>query len=95
MQLAISAASPYSLPMSKKVKKGTQTKISAKHQVTIPAGAFHAAALAKGDVLRVEAAGAGRIVLSRVEDMVDRYSGCLDTGGALRRQIAELRDEWR
>jgi bifunctional DNA-binding transcriptional regulator/antitoxin component of YhaV-PrlF toxin-antitoxin module len=81
--------------MPKKVKKGSQTKISAKHQVTIPAGAFHAAALEKGDVLRVEAAGAGRIVLSRIEEMVDRYSGCLDTGGDLRRQTSGLRDEWQ
>jgi hypothetical protein len=81
--------------MPKKVKKGNQTKISSKHQVTIPADAFHIAALAEGDVLRVEAASAGRIVLSRMDETVDCYSGCLNTGGDLRRQISELRDEWQ
>jgi bifunctional DNA-binding transcriptional regulator/antitoxin component of YhaV-PrlF toxin-antitoxin module len=63
--------------------------------VTIPAAAFRAAALEQGDVLRVEAAGAGRVVLSRVDELVDRYSGCLAAGGDLRKRIAGLRDEWR
>jgi bifunctional DNA-binding transcriptional regulator/antitoxin component of YhaV-PrlF toxin-antitoxin module len=84
----------YSLPMIKKVKKH-RTKISSKHQVTIPVDAFRTAGLEAGDVLRVEAAGAGRVVLSRVDELVDRYSGCLDTGGELRKRAEGLRDEWR
>jgi AbrB family looped-hinge helix DNA binding protein len=80
--------------MGKKVKK-EQTKVSSKHQVTIPAGAFRGAGLEPGDVLRVEAAGAGRVVLSRVDELLDRFSGCLDTGGDLREQVERLRDEWR
>jgi bifunctional DNA-binding transcriptional regulator/antitoxin component of YhaV-PrlF toxin-antitoxin module len=87
---------PYSLPMPKKVKKHRdRTRISAKHQVTIPASAFHAAGLAVGDTLRVEADGAGRVVLTRVDELLDRYAGCVDTGGSLRAAVEGLRDEWR
>jgi bifunctional DNA-binding transcriptional regulator/antitoxin component of YhaV-PrlF toxin-antitoxin module len=81
--------------MGRKVKKEDRTKVSSKHQVTIPAGAFRDAALEPGDVLRVEAAGAGRIVLSRIDELVDHYSGCLDTNGDLRKQVEGLREEWR
>lgn len=72
-----------------------QTKVSSKHQVTIPAGAFRTAGLEPGDRLRVEAEGAGRIVLTRIDELLDRYSGCLDTGGSLGRGVEELRGEWR
>jgi AbrB family looped-hinge helix DNA binding protein len=84
------------------VKKGdgvrgrrNQTKVSSKHQVTIPAAAFRSAGLEPGDTLRVEADGAGRIVLTRLDELLDRYSGCLDTGGSLRAQVEGLRGEWR
>ena len=46
-------------------------------------------------MLKVEAEGAGRIVLTRIDELLDRYSGCLDTGGALREQVGSLRGEWR
>lgn len=93
----------YSLPMSRNVKESggraarprDRTKVSSKHQVTIPSGAFRTAGLEAGDTLRVEAQGAGQIVLTRVDELVDRYSGCLDTGGELRAQRDKLRDEWR
>jgi bifunctional DNA-binding transcriptional regulator/antitoxin component of YhaV-PrlF toxin-antitoxin module len=82
--------------MPKKVKKGRDhTRISSKHQVTIPVGAFRAAGLEAGDILRVEADGAGRVVLTRVEELIERYSGALDTGGALRERVEGLREEWR
>lgn len=87
--------------MSVNVKRNTeatqrnQTKVSSKHQVTIPAGAFRTAGLEPGDTLRVEADGAGRIVLTRIDELLDRYSGCLDTGGSLRKQVEGLRGEWR
>jgi bifunctional DNA-binding transcriptional regulator/antitoxin component of YhaV-PrlF toxin-antitoxin module len=81
--------------MARKVKNTDRTRISSKHQVTIPAGAFRTAGLEPGDVLRVEAAAAGRVVLSRIDELVDRYSGCLDTGGDLRERVKGLRDEWR
>jgi len=73
----------------------SQTRVSFKHQVTIPAAAFRTAGLEAGDTLKVEAAGAGRVVLTRIDELVDRYSGCLDTGGDLRRQVEGLREEWR
>lgn len=86
----------YPLPMNKKVKKlDGRTRISSKHQVTIPASAFRTAGFEPGDVLRAEADGAGRVVLTRVDELVDRYSGCLDTGGDLRKRLEGLRGEWR
>jgi bifunctional DNA-binding transcriptional regulator/antitoxin component of YhaV-PrlF toxin-antitoxin module len=79
--------------MSQKVKN--QTRVSSKHQVTIPAGPFRAAGFEAGDTLRVEAEGAGRVVLTRIDELLDRFSGCLDTGGDLREQMEGLREEWR
>lgn len=72
-----------------------QTKVSAKNQVTIPVDALHGAALQPGDVLRVQADGAGRVVLTRTDELVGRYSGAIATGGSLRRAVDGLRDEWR
>jgi AbrB family looped-hinge helix DNA binding protein len=77
--------------MAENVKN--QTRVSSKHQVTIPAGAFRTAGFEPGDTLKVEAEGAGRVVLTRIDELIDRYSGCLDTGGALRRQVEGLREE--
>jgi bifunctional DNA-binding transcriptional regulator/antitoxin component of YhaV-PrlF toxin-antitoxin module len=63
--------------------------------VTIPAGAFRTAGFEPGDVLKVEAEGAGRVVLTRVVELVDRYSGRLETGGELGQRVRRLREEWR
>jgi AbrB family looped-hinge helix DNA binding protein len=79
--------------MRQKVKD--QTKVSSKHQVTIPSKAFRTAGFAPGDTLKVEAEGAGRVVLTRIDELVDRYSGCLETGGDLRERVEGLREEWR
>lgn len=79
--------------MAENVKN--QTKVSSKHQVTIPAGAFRTAGLEPGNTLRVEAEGVGRVVLTRIDELVDRYSGGLETGGDLRGRIEGLREEWR
>jgi len=83
----------YPLPIAQKVKN--QTRVSSKHQVTIPAGPFRAAGFEPGDTLKVEAEGAGRVILTRIDEMLDRYSGCLATGGDLREQVEGLREEWR
>lgn len=84
--------------MGKNVKHGrtgrSRSRISSKHQVTIPAAAFRGAGFAAGDLVRVEAEGAGRVVLTKVEDLLDRYSGSLATGGELQRTVEALRDEW-
>lgn len=79
--------------MARKVKD--QTRVSSKHQVTIPAGPFRVAGFAPGDTLKVEAEGAGRVVLTRIDELIDRYSGCLETGGDLRERVGGLRGEWR
>jgi bifunctional DNA-binding transcriptional regulator/antitoxin component of YhaV-PrlF toxin-antitoxin module len=71
------------------------TTVSAKHQITIPVDAMRTAGLASGDVLKVLPLGAGRVVLTRIDDLLDRYSGSLDSGGDLRRQVEGLREEWR
>lgn len=71
------------------------TRVSSKHQVTIPVDALRAAGLGPGDTLKVEAASAGRVTLTRVDELLGSYSGCLDSGGELRRQVEGLREEWR
>jgi bifunctional DNA-binding transcriptional regulator/antitoxin component of YhaV-PrlF toxin-antitoxin module len=76
-------------------KVKNRTTVSSKHQVTIPLAAFRGADLEPGDVLKVEAGGQGRVILTRVDELLDRYSGCLQTGGDLRQQVKGLREEWR
>ena len=88
--------------MARNVKKSTgraverapRTRVSAKHQVTIPMEAFLTAGLQTGDRLRAEAIGPGRVVLSRQDELMDEFSGALGTGGELRRQVETLRGEW-
>lgn len=72
-----------------------QTKVSAKHQVTIPVSALRDAGIRTGDVLKVEADGAGRVILTRVDELLGRYSGRLATGGRLGEAVKGLREEWR
>jgi bifunctional DNA-binding transcriptional regulator/antitoxin component of YhaV-PrlF toxin-antitoxin module len=71
------------------------TTVSIKHQVTIPVAPLREAGLGPGDTLRVEAMGAGRVILTRVDELVDRYAGSIDSGGVLRQQVEGLRDEWQ
>ena len=70
------------------------TRISAKSQATIPVTALRRAGLRPGDELRVEGAGAGRIVLSRVEETLATYAGRL-TGIYRKGTLKKLRREWR
>jgi len=77
-----------------KERRAGRSRISSKHQVTIPAAAFRGAGFAAGDLVRVEVEGAGRVLLTKVDDLVGRYSGSLATGGELRRSLDYLRDEW-
>lgn len=71
-----------------------RTRLSAKNQATIPVAALRRAGLRPGDELQVEAAGAGRIVLSRVEEALARYAGRL-TGVYPKGSLRKLRREWR
>lgn len=85
--------------MAEKVRKAgggrKTTRVSSKHQITIPAGAFRTAGFQPGDTLRADALGAGRVMLTRVDELLDRYSGALDTDGDLRAGVEALREEWR
>jgi bifunctional DNA-binding transcriptional regulator/antitoxin component of YhaV-PrlF toxin-antitoxin module len=79
------------------VKRGRRrgrTRLSAKNQATIPVATLRRAGLRPGDELQVEAAGAGRIVLTRVEETLERYVGRL-TGVYPRGSLQKLRREWR
>jgi bifunctional DNA-binding transcriptional regulator/antitoxin component of YhaV-PrlF toxin-antitoxin module len=92
--VAMATDSPvYPLLLMPRVKG--QTKVSTKHQVTIPVGALRDAGIRTGDVLKVEADGAGRLVLTRVDELLGRYSGRLATGGRLGKAVEGLREEWR
>lgn len=70
------------------------TRLSAKNQATIPVDALRKAGLKTGDELRVEAAGAGRIVLKRIDSPIERYAGIF-TGLYPKSYLKKLRSEWR
>jgi bifunctional DNA-binding transcriptional regulator/antitoxin component of YhaV-PrlF toxin-antitoxin module len=80
----------------KEVKKRRRgfTRISAKHQATLPVQALREAGLTAGDEVRVVAAGRGRLVLERDLNLVERHAGKLknvyEPG-----ELDRLRDEWR
>jgi len=87
--------------MAVKVKKsnegtraGGRSRVSSKHQITIPIDAFSEAGLREGDVVQVRAEGRGRVVIARVEDLLDEYAGCLSTRGEMGRAVRGLRAEW-
>lgn len=85
--------------MAVNVKKANRrtagrSRVSGKHQVTIPIGAFKEAGLREGDVVQIEAQGRGRVLIARVDDLLDEYAGCLRTGGELGRTVRGLREEW-
>ena len=71
-----------------------QTRISSKHQVTLPVDALAGAGLGPGDVLAVTSPRPGELVLKLVEDPVDRHAGSL-TGLWEPGFLDGLRDEWR
>ena len=77
-----------------KHRRRGHTRISRKNQATLPIEALRQAGLKPGDELRVEAAGAGRIVLVRAVDLIERHAG--KAPGVYRPgYLDQLRDEWR
>lgn len=77
-----------------KKRRRQSTRISAKHQVTIPAAALREAGLQAGDRLTARVEGPGRVVLEREEDIVAKYAG--DMPGVFdREEFERMRDEWR
>ncbi len=80
----------------KEVKKRRRgfTRISAKHQATLPVQALKEAGLGPGDEVRVVAAGRGRLVLELDLNLVERHAGKLKNVYE-RGELDRLRDEWR
>jgi bifunctional DNA-binding transcriptional regulator/antitoxin component of YhaV-PrlF toxin-antitoxin module len=76
----------------KKRRRG-HTRVSAKHQVTLPVEALKRAGIRAGDVLRAEVRGPGEVVLIREADPLERFAGRL-TGVFAPDELDELRDEW-
>jgi bifunctional DNA-binding transcriptional regulator/antitoxin component of YhaV-PrlF toxin-antitoxin module len=81
--------------MTARVKKRRRgyTRVSAKHQVTIPVATLRDAGIRTGDTLRAEVRGPGEVVLIRDEDPLDRYAGVM-TGAYEPGEVDRLRDEW-
>lgn len=73
-------------------RRGT-TRVSAKHQVTLPVEALRGAGVQVGERLTARAEGPGRIVLERDTGVLDRVAGVL-TGIYEPGELDQLRDEW-
>jgi AbrB family looped-hinge helix DNA binding protein len=71
------------------------SRLSRKHQVTIPVKVLREAGLAAGDEVVIRAAGEGRVELERADDLVRRFAGCLPAGTYPPAHLDELRGEWR
>lgn len=76
----------------RKRRRGT-SRISAKHQITIPVSALRGAGLEVGDRVVARADGAGRVVLEREHDVVGEFAGAL-TGVYRPGELDDLRSEW-
>ncbi len=71
------------------------SKLSSKHQVTIPVRVLREAGLSAGDELVVRMAGPGRIEVERADDLIRHYAGSLPAGTYPAGHLDELRGEWR
>lgn len=76
----------------KKRRRGT-SRVSSKHQVTIPVDALRSAGLEVGERLVAHSDGPGRIVFERDIDILAEFAGAL-TGVYKPDELTALRDEW-
>jgi bifunctional DNA-binding transcriptional regulator/antitoxin component of YhaV-PrlF toxin-antitoxin module len=70
------------------------SKVSRKHQVTLPVRVLKDAGVAAGDEVVIRATGRGRIEVERAEDVIARYAGSLPAGTYPPGHLERLRDEW-
>ncbi|MGH2969678.1 MAG: hypothetical protein ACRDK0_11535 [Solirubrobacteraceae bacterium] len=75
-------------------RRRDRTRISSKHQITIPLDAFVGAGFQTGDTVKVEALGPGRVTLTRLDALLDRYRGAMSPGALTAQDIERLRGEW-
>ena len=84
--------------MSEEVKEPRRqvktTRLSSKHQATIPVAVLAEAGVQAGERLRVEALGPGRIVLTRADDNFDELLGALGDDVYPPGYLEGLRGEW-
>ncbi|MGH9270772.1 MAG: AbrB/MazE/SpoVT family DNA-binding domain-containing protein [Ilumatobacteraceae bacterium] len=80
--------------MVKRSRRRGTSRISVKHQVTIPVAAMREAGLEPGDRVVARAQGSGRVILEREHDVLGEFAGAL-TGAYERDELHRLRDEWR
>jgi bifunctional DNA-binding transcriptional regulator/antitoxin component of YhaV-PrlF toxin-antitoxin module len=71
------------------------SRVSRKHQVTIPVRVLREAGLNAGDHVVIRAHGKGRLEIERGDDLIRRYAGSLPAGTYPHDYLDRLRDEWR
>jgi bifunctional DNA-binding transcriptional regulator/antitoxin component of YhaV-PrlF toxin-antitoxin module len=80
-------------PRVKEQRRRGYTRVSAKHQVTLPIDALHLAGIRTGDRLRAEVRGPGEVLLVRDVDPVEQFRGLLTDVYPVG-DLDELRREW-
>ena len=70
------------------------TRLSSKHQATIPVAVLAEAGVQAGERLRVEALGPGRIVLTRADENLNELLGALGDDVYPPGYLEDLRREW-
>jgi AbrB family looped-hinge helix DNA binding protein len=75
------------------------TRISARHQVTIPSEVLRESGLQPGDEVQIEVDRAKRIVVTRAIDVEARRKAIIETAGSMTGvyppgYLDRLRDEW-
>ncbi len=75
-------------------RRSRTTRLSSKHQATIPVAVLAEAGVEAGERLRVEALGPGRIVLTRADERFEELLGALGEDVYPPGYLEELRGEW-